>query len=222
MRNPRWPVVALLLGLPGCSGLLHSTAPAIQLYVLQPPELVTVAFDANRPVPPSSAPRIAVPSLRISRPLPASGLNTDRIALLRPGNRLDYYAGSRWSAPLADLVSDLELGVFRVDSTWSAVADDRSSFNADYLLQTTIDRFTAEYMTETGPPLIHVELHCLLIRRGDGTLVGSFALAENVMAKENRMGSVVAAFSLAAQEAIIAAQGKSDELLRSAKSPAPP
>jgi ABC-type uncharacterized transport system auxiliary subunit len=222
MRNPRGPVIALLLGLPGCSGLLHSTAPAVQLYLLQPPEVVTVTLDPNRPRPPGSAPRSAIPSLRISRPLPAAGLNTDRIALLRPGNRLDYYAGSRWSAPLADLVSDLELMVFRVDSTWSAVADDRSSFNADYLLQTSIDRFTAEYASETGPPLIHVELHCLLIRRGDGTLVGSFALAEDVMARENRMGAVVAAFSLAAQQAIIAAQGKSDELLRSARSPVPP
>ena len=220
MRQLRWPLIALLLGLPGCSGLLHSTAPALQLYVLEPPQEASVTFDADRP--PGSAPRSAAPSLRISRPLPAPALNTDRIALLRPGNRLDYYAGSRWGAPLADLVSDLELTVFRVDSTWSAVADDRSSFNADYLLQTSLDRFTAEYASESGPPLIHVDLHGLLIRRSDGNLVGSFAIAENVMAKENRMASVVAAFSLAAQEAIIAAQGKSDELLRSVKSPAVP
>jgi ABC-type uncharacterized transport system auxiliary subunit len=222
MRHMHWPVTALLLGLSGCSSLLHSTAPALQLYVLAPPQVVTVAFDADRPLPPGSAPRIRLPSLRISRALPAAALNTDRIALLRPGNRLDYYAGSRWSAPLPDLVSDLELAVFRVDSSWSAVADDRSSFNADYLLQTSIDRFTAEYASETGPPLIHVDLHCLLIRRGDGSLVGSFALTQSVMARENRMVSVVAAFSQAAQQAIIAAQGKSDELLSSVKPPAAP
>jgi cholesterol transport system auxiliary component len=211
-------LVPLVLALNGCSGLLHSTAPALQLYVLAPPQVVTVASDADRPRPPGSA----LPSLRISRPLPAAGLNTDRIALLRPGNRLDYYAGSRWSAPLADVLSDLELAVFRVDARWGAVADDRSSFNADYLLQTSIERFTAEYATESGPPLIHVELHCLLIRRGDGTLVGSFALEQSVMAQENRMASVVAAFSQAAQQAIVAAQGRSDELLSSVKSPQAP
>ena len=140
MRRVRGLLIPLLLGLPGCSGLLHSTAPALQLYVLQAP-----------PVP-GSMPRRTAPSLRVGHPLPAAGLNTDRIALLRPGNRLDYYAGSRWSASLADLVSDLLLTMFRTDSTWSAVADDRSTFNADYLLQTTIDRFTAEYATEAGPP----------------------------------------------------------------------
>jgi ABC-type uncharacterized transport system auxiliary subunit len=215
-------LMSVILALTGCSGLLRSTAPALQLYVLGTPQVVAVVADAERPARSGGAPQSAAPSLRISRPLPAAGLNTDRIALLRPGNRLDYYAGSRWSAPLADLVSDLELTVFRADSTWSAVADDRSSFNADYLLQTSIERFTADYATESGPPLVRVDLHGLLIRRSDGTLVGSFAIAENVMAGENRMGSVVAAFSLAAQEAIIAAQGKSDELVRSARSPASP
>jgi ABC-type uncharacterized transport system auxiliary subunit len=222
MRHLRWLIIAPLLGSAGCSGIFHSTAPALQLYVLAPPEVVTVVADGGRPARAGSGPAMVVPSLRLSRPLPAPALNTDRIALLRPGNRLDYYAGSRWGALLADLVSDLELTVFRSDSTWSAVADERSSFNADYLLQTSIDRFTAEYTTDTGPPLIHVDLHGLLIRRSDGALVGSFAITQSVPAKENRMVSVVAAFSLAAQEAIIAAQGKSDELVRSAKSPAAP
>jgi ABC-type uncharacterized transport system auxiliary subunit len=215
-------LIPVLLTLGGCSGLLHSTAPALQLYVLGTPQVVTVTSDEGRPPSAGSAPRTAAPSLRISRPLPGPGLNTDRIALLRPGNRLDYYAGSRWSAPLADLVSDLQLTVFRTDSQWSAVADERSSFNADYLLQTSIDRFTADYAGESGAPLIHVDLHGLLIRRSDGTLVGSFAVSDGVMAGENRMASVVAAFSQAAQQAIIELQAKSDQLLRSAKSPAAP
>ena len=149
-------------------------------------------------------------------------MNTDRIALLRPGNRLDYYAGSRWSAPLADLVSDLQLTVFRVDPAWRAVADDRSTFNADYLLQTSIDRFTAEYASEAAPPMIHVELHGLLIRRSDGNLIGSFAVDEQGLAKENRMASVIATFSAVADQALTAVQAQSDQLLRSAKSPATP
>jgi cholesterol transport system auxiliary component len=211
MTRPRGLLICLLLVLPGCSGLLHSTAPPVQLYVLQPPQ-----------VPPDSGPRIAAPSLRIGRPLAAAGLNTDRIALLRPGSRFDYFAGSRWSAPLADLVSDQLLTVFRFDSVWSAVADARSTFNADYLLQTSIDRFTAEYATEAGPPLVHVDLHGLLIRRSDGTLIGSFAVAEQTVAKENRMASVIATFSAVAAQAILDMQTQSDQLLRSAKSPATP
>ncbi|MEJ0004996.1 MAG: hypothetical protein WDM77_01005 [Steroidobacteraceae bacterium] len=76
----------------------------------------------------------------------------------------------------------------------------RSTFNAQYLLQTSIERFTAEYASEAGPPVIQVELHCLLLRRGDGGLVGSFAVTQSKAAAENRMGSVVLAFSLAADQ----------------------
>ncbi len=211
MTRLRGLLIPLLLALPGCSGLLHSTAPALQLYVLQPPQ-----------VPPGSMPQPAAPSLRIGRPLPGPGLNTDRIALLRPGDRLDYYAGSRWSAPLAELVSDLQLRVFRIDAAWSAVVDDRSTFNADYLLQTSIDRFTAEYATEAGPPVIHVDLHGLLIRRSDGDLIGSFAVSDKGVAKENRMASVIATFSWVADQAVIDVQTQADQLLRSATSPAAP
>jgi ABC-type uncharacterized transport system auxiliary subunit len=209
MRRLRRLLIALLPALPGCSGLLHSTAPALQLYVLAPPEV-------------AAAPHGSGPTLRIARPLSGPALNTDRIALLRSGHRLDYYAGSRWSAPLPELISDLELTVLRNDPAWSAVADDRSTFNADYLLQTSIDRFTAEYASESEPPDIRVELHCLLIRRSDGILVGSFAITEQAVAKENRMSSVVASFAAVADRAIIELQKQTDQLVRSAKFPTTP
>jgi ABC-type uncharacterized transport system auxiliary subunit len=209
MKHLRCVLICAVLGLTACAGLLHSTAPALQLYVLASPQV-------------SAAGPGSGPSLRIVRPLPGAALNTDHIALQRPGNRLDYYAGSRWSAPLADLVSELELTVLRDDPSLSAVADDRSSFNADYLLQTSIERFTAEYADEAGPPQIRVDLHGLLIRRSDGTLVGSFAVSETAGAKQNRMASVIAAFSSAADQAASEVRTQVDALLRSAKSPATP
>ncbi len=209
MSHPRRLLLSLGLALSACSNLLHSDAPALQLYVLPAPAL-----------PAQNA--TAVATLRISRPLPGPGLNTDRIALLQSGDRLDYYAGSRWSAPLPDMVADLELAAFRGDASLGAVVDDRSSFNADYLLQTSIARFNAEYPTASAAPLIRVELHFLLIRRSDATLVGGFAQSESQQAQENRMASVVGAFSAAADRAIIAAAAHTDQLLRSAKSPAAP
>lgn len=203
-------LIAAVLTLSGCSSLLHSDAAALQLYVLQLPATASV-------------PRTTTgPSLRIARPLPGPGLNTDRIALLRPENRLDYYAGSRWSAPLADVLSDLQLAAFRADSAWSAVADDRSSFNTDYLLQTSIERFAAEYPSESAPPRIRIDLHCLLIRRSDGTLLGRFEVSASETAQQNRMSSVMAAFSAAANRAVSSVAGQADQLLRSAKSPGSP
>ena len=198
--------------LTGCSGLLRSSGPQLQLYVLQPPQ---VAPAAETHAPPG-------PTLRIARPLPAPGLGTDRIALTRPGNRLDYYAGSRWSAPLPDVVSELLLAVFRNDPAWSAVADDRGTLNADYLLQTSLDRFTADAAQESALPTVRVDLHCLLIRRSDGVLLGSFAVSRSQQVPANRMASVVATFSQVAGQALSAVAERAGQLLRSAKSPAVP
>jgi ABC-type uncharacterized transport system auxiliary subunit len=215
MRTHRLPLTALftaLGALSGCTGIFHSDAPALQLYVLQP---------AAASAAPVARPGVS-PSLRIMRPLPAPGLNTDRIALLRPGNRLDYYAGSRWSGPLADVLSDLQLATFNADPVWQAVADDRSSFNAEYLLQTTIDQFTADYASESGPPVVRVSLHCLLIRRSDGSLLGSFAVTQSAAAQENKLASVISAFQQVANEAVKAMAAQSDQLLSSVKSPGSP
>ena len=220
MKHLRRLLMVPALALSACSGLLHSTAPALQLYVLAPPVSVTVTADGTGAAPVAAA--RTGPTLRVARPISGPALNTDRIALLRSGNRFDYYAGSRWSAPLPDLVSGLELEVLREDPAWSAVGDDRSTFNSDYLLQTSIERFTAEYAQETGTPTVRVDLHGLLIRRADGALVGSFAVSKEGTAKENRMASVVAMFSTVADEAVIDVASQSAGLLRSAKSPAPP
>jgi ABC-type uncharacterized transport system auxiliary subunit len=212
MSHLRLPIVLLGLALCGCSGLFHSSAPQLQLYVLQPPPRAARAIDGAA----------GAPTLRIARPLPAPGLNTDRIALTRPGSRLDYFANGRWSGPLTEVLSDLTLAAFRDDPAWSAVADDRGTFNADYLLQTSVDRFSADYTTDDAPPTIRVELHCLLIRRSDGVLIGSFAVSENEPAPANRMASVVTVFSVVADRAVLAVAAHADQLLRSAKVPAAP
>ena len=223
MSPPRCLLPAIMLALSGCASLFHSNAPAVQLYVLQAPADVALAgAPATAPVATPAAAGSTGPTLRVARPLPGPGLNTDRIALLRPGNRLDYYAVSRWSAPLADVVSDLELAALRADPTWSAVADERATLNADYVLQTSIDRFAAEYAQDAGPPRVRVELRCLLVRRHDGVLLGSFAATASQMAQANRMSGVIAAFAAAADRAVSDAAAQAAVLLRSAKPPAAP
>jgi len=215
MSHLRRLPIPILLALGGCAGLLRSNQPAVQLYTLQAPG-VAAAGAAAVTMP------AAGPTLRIARPLPAPGLNTDRIALLRSGNRLDYYAGGRWSGPLADLVADLELATLRGDPAWSAVADERAGLNADYVLHSSIAAFAAEYATDAGPPTARVSLQCLLVRRSDGALLGEFPVTASQVAQENRMSSVIAAFSLAAGRAAGAVATQLDQLVRSAKSPAAP
>jgi hypothetical protein len=95
MNQPRrlpLPLLLTLCGglcefLSGCTGLFHSSAPAVQLYVLQPPAVAAIPADGG--TAPGGAPAApaattdSASTLRIALPLAAPGLNTDRIALLR-------------------------------------------------------------------------------------------------------------------------------------------
>ena len=81
--------------LPGCGSLLETTLPAPQAYVLRLAP-ATVALQAANPG-----------SLLVQRPEAGPGLASEHIALLRSGQRFDFYAASRWAAPSPDLVESV-------------------------------------------------------------------------------------------------------------------
>ncbi len=187
----------------GCtSGLLQSHAPPSQLYVLRAAPPVAPAVPA------------ASGGLRVLRPLPAPGLDRDRLALSRSDNRLDYYAVGRWGAPLPDVVSDLAVNVLRQSGAWATVTDSRASVNAGYQLQLYIDHFEMVYAPGSDPasaasvPMATVGLHGVLIRRSDAKVVANLSGASSEQAGSNRMGAVVLAFQAAANAALaqVAAQ----------------
>ncbi len=200
--------LASSLAAAGCtSGLLRSQAPPVQQYVLH-------AAPAAQGAIPVAAAR---PSLRVLQPMPAPGLDTDRIALFRGANRMDYYAASRWGASLPEVVGSLGVEILRDTGAWSTVVDSRTLFNADYQLQVSIGRFEADYTGGGGSgaavrdavaPVASVSLQCLLTRRADGSVVASFTAAAQQQAAENRMGSVVAAFEAAANTALAEAAAR--------------
>jgi cholesterol transport system auxiliary component len=196
-----------VLPLAGCSFFTRS-APLPQIYVLHTAVApAAAAGDAGAVVHPAAAasdpaPPAAAPTLRLLRPLPAPGLDTDRIAVLQPGGRLDFYSTGRWGAPVPDVVDDLALAALRASGAWRVVADPRAVFNTEYVLQLAVERFDAEYAVPEAAPTVRVRLQCLLLRRRDGQAVASFAAEGQAPAAANRMGAVIAAFDTAAQGAL--------------------
>ena len=199
-------VLTTALGLAACLGgctssLLQSHAASNQLYVLH----------AEAP-PPGAA--VATGSLRVLRPLPAPGLDTDRLALSRADNRLDYYLGGRWGAPLPDVFGDFAVNALRQAGAWATVTDARVSLNTDYQLLLYLDHFEAVYPQGSDPvasgaiPTATVALHGVLVRRRDGAVVANLAGAAAQQAGANRMGEVVIALQAAANAALsqVAAQ----------------
>ena len=116
------PLVAGALLVGGCSSLLRSTAPAAQTYVLRAD---APAAAAAQPLP---------LTLQWLRPSLAPGLDSTRILLLRSGNRLDYYAGGRWAAPLGEVLNAVLLQTLRDSGQFAHVVSDGADLDADLVL----------------------------------------------------------------------------------------
>ena len=191
----RWLPGALLLCLAGCSGLHSNESPA-QVYTLAPPLPATAA--AATPVPGVSPPGA---TLKVLRPLCFPGLDGDGIVLTRGGQQLDYFAHSRWAAPLPELLASAAIDALRAAGQFRAVQSDAAPLDADYLLQLEIRRFQADYHGEDAPT-IHVQLVATLGRRSDRSLISSAVAEGAAPASANRMQNISAAFETALGQAL--------------------
>jgi ABC-type uncharacterized transport system auxiliary subunit len=178
---------ALLLG--ACGGLLETTIPAPQTYVLRLPART----------PPTAPARAG--TLLIQRPEAGPGLDSDRIVLLRSDNRFDTYAASLWAAPAPDMVEALMIDGVRSGGAFTGVFDDSSPYAPRFNLRCAMRRFEADY-TAGDTPTVFVALDCTLGRHRDRSLLASFTAAGSAAARADRLNDVVAAFSAATQAAI--------------------
>ena len=173
----------------GCSGGLHSDAPATQVYVLR------------SAVHPQTPARAATVSLHINRPMADPGLESDHIVLVQPDHKMSYYIASRWPGDLPSVVEALTVDTVRSTGDWTSVQDSGSAFSSDYMLQIVIRRFDADYSAGTVPE-VHVVLDCTVGRRAGREIIGSFIAEGSATAAANRLGDVVGAFEVAANHAL--------------------
>lgn len=195
------PLLAAAALVGGCS-FLKSNTGVEQHYVL-------------RPAPPTAPATPVSTTLQLLRPVVEPGLDSMRIALVRPGNRLDFYANARWSGPLADVVHSLAAQSLRASGAFGSVDTDRGGFGAQTVLAITVRRFEAEYPAdELSPPTAHVRFECTLGDRLDRHTIANFDVDVAVPASENRLGPVVAALESAANQAMVQVIAKSSAALR--------
>jgi cholesterol transport system auxiliary component len=196
--------------LTGCSFGLQSDAPVVQTYVLR-----------AAPVKVDTPPRGAA-SVRLARPLPAPGLESDRIVLVQPDHRLTHFAGSRWVGPLPEVVEALAVETLRGSGAWRTVHDSRTSFPAEYSLQITIRRFDADYSSQSPTPIVRVALECMIGRRFDREVLASFSAEASEDVGENRLSAVVGAFERALNTALATVAERSAEAVKTSTAQLPP
>lgn len=193
MRIPaRLACLALCTALAGCGGLLKSNAPPVQVYVLRP-----AAVAAPAPSAPVAG------TLIVARPAVQPGLASTRIALTRPGNRLDHFADASWGATLAQVAGALAVESLQSSGRFEVVADAASAGGARLELQLTVRHFEAEYGSDEGAaPDARVAFECLLTTSTPRNVLGRCDGAAVVPATANRLGAIVAALEQAAQQAL--------------------
>lgn len=204
-----------LLPLPflsACSGLLHSSAPAEQVYFLEAKVATDAAHAANGA------------SVHVARPIAAPGLDTSHIMLEESDRRMSYYTASRWPATLPEVVEELAAQVLRTSGSWSDVQGSESSFPSEYLLQIRIRRFDADYSNSPahGPsaPEVHVALDCTFGRRSGREVIATFSAEGSAVASANRVRDVVAAFEAAANLALASLATQAADAAQHARDPA--
>ncbi len=203
----RFAPVLLLLGLTGCSGMLHSDAPPVQVYTLH---ARSAPSDSG-----SAPPAAADASLRVAHPLAGPGLATSQIVLLQPDHRLNVYAASAWAADAPALLESLAVQTLRQSGHWRSVEDAESPFPSDYLLQISIRRFDADYSGGgNAAPTIRVTLDCALGKEEGRDVVATFVASGSAAAGANRLGDVVAAFQQATDAAMASLSQQASVALR--------
>jgi cholesterol transport system auxiliary component len=194
--NPLRHLAPVLLGLAvaGCSGLLHSNAPSVQIYTLRAPSASDAGTDQTA---------AAAASIRVAHPRAAPGLETAQIVLLQSDHRMDVYAASAWAAEAPMLLESLAVATLRGSGHWRSVQDAESPFPSDYLLQISLAHFDADYSDDTGaPPTVRVTLDCTLGKAESRDIITTFVASGSAVAGANRLGEVVAAFQQATDAAL--------------------
>jgi ABC-type uncharacterized transport system auxiliary subunit len=193
--------VAGLALLAGCKSLLRSQDSPDQIYVL------------NAAPAASGQPVAAV--LSVPRIVVAPGLDTDRIALTRAGNELDYYAASRFGESLPNVLAPLVLqSLTGGDGFTTVVSTERAALPSDFELLLSVRRFEAEYSAPLSPPSAQVAIDCMLVAGLPRRVLGRCDGAATEAAAADRMGEIVPALERAAQRALTEVRTKAAALAK--------
>ncbi len=184
-RRPLFSLMLIAL-LTGCASLLPQGEEAPRLFALNLP----------RPQTPAIAAHPAPVSLQIAQPLAEPGLNSERIALRKHDQEVDYFAAARWTGTVPLLVQSQLVEAFENAQALRTVGSDMVQFHADATLAVEIRDFQVEYKAGEAP-LAHVRLVSRLIRGQKQEVISTATYEETEAAHDNRLQDIVAAMNTA-------------------------
>jgi cholesterol transport system auxiliary component len=183
-RLSPWLAIGAAIALAGCGGVL-SEPPQRKLYQLKAP----VSFTAPQ--------RHSSAQLLLALPNAPAGLDTERIALSRSAMSLDYFADAQWTDRAPLLVQTALLDGFEKSGAVPAVGRDSAGLRADFILETDLRDFAANYDSPSGPPRIAVAFNVKLIKIPERKIIAVKSVTRQQPAAADTIPEIVRAFDAA-------------------------
>jgi len=186
MMNRRRFVLAGGAALAGCTVIPEVNNP-IPLYTLS----AVTQFN-------QSLPKVDW-QLVVGTPVASADLDTRRIALTRSPGVIEYFANGAWADNAPILLQGKLIESFEASNAIVSVGRDAVGLRPDYVLQSDLRDFQAEYTD--GTPIAHLRLAARLVRMPDRRIVANIQTEQKVPAEGNSLAEIVRAFDRAASEA---------------------
>lgn len=140
--------------------------------------------------------------LVMAKPLIASGLNTEKIALTHEGIKVDYYASARWGENLGVMVQDRLTESINDAHIFKFTVTDKVSLDPQYFLIADIRAFQAEYGPKDAKgkdqaPTAHVAINIKLLNASNRTIIRQFTASSKKRASENNLAAIAKALDTA-------------------------
>jgi cholesterol transport system auxiliary component len=138
--------------------------------------------------------------LVVSEPAAERDINTTRIALTRTANVIEYFADGNWSDTAPKMVQAKMIEAFESTNAIVAVGRDAAGLRADYILQSDLRDFEADYTN--GAATAHVRLIAKLVQMPDRRIVRTVAAEASAPAGGKDLAAIVTAFEQALGEVL--------------------
>lgn len=126
----------------------------------------------------------------------------DRI-LTVTGSEVAYIAESRWADPASVLFDEAVARAFSANQGAARLVARGEPAKADYSLRLDVQRFEAVYdHGGKAAPKVAVDVHVVIVRAQDRSVVRDETLSAEVRASDNRVSAIVAAFDKAVSDVL--------------------
>ena len=171
-------------GLAGC-GLVPDVNKPLTLYTVKP--------KVSLPEQPAKV----TWQLVVAEPSAERDIDTTRIALSRTANVIEYFADGNWSDTAPKMVQAKMIEAFESTNAIVAVGRDAAGLRADYVLQSDLRDFQADYTAKDGAATAHIRLIAKLVQMPDRRITRTVSAEASAPAGSKDLAAIVVAFEQA-------------------------